>query len=95
MVRLCHMAQPARSAKAHPLSPLCGRRPRAAQKLKPGGNPFRAAIDEQFTDTTWTGLRTRDYLREFAKQDKPFFLFSSFWKPHSPFEVPAPFDSLL
>jgi len=29
-----------------------------------------------------------------ADEDKPFFLYSSFWKPHSPFEVPVPFDSL-
>jgi arylsulfatase A-like enzyme len=33
-------------------------------------------------------------LRELARGEKPFFLFSSFWKPHSPFEVPVPFDSL-
>ena len=63
-------------------------------KLPPDGNPYRAAIDERYTDTTWTGLRTRHWLRELAGGDKPFFLFSSFWKPHSPFEVPEPFDSL-
>ena len=65
-----------------------------AKTLKPGTNPFLAAIDDQYTDTSWTGMRTRHALKEFAKQDKPFFLYSSFWKPHSPFEVPRPFDSL-
>lgn len=62
--------------------------------LPPGTNPFRAAVDERYTDTTWTGTRTRERLRELARGEKPFFLFSSFWKPHSPFEVPVPFDSL-
>jgi len=57
-------------------------------------NPFRAAIDKEFTDTSWTGLRTRDYLKKFAETDKPFFLFASFWKPHSPYEVPVPYDSM-
>ena len=62
--------------------------------LSSGANPYRAAIDELFTDTTWTGLRTRHHLSEMAKSGQPFFLFSSFWKPHSPYEVPVPFDSL-
>ena len=62
--------------------------------LPPGTNPFRAAIDEDYTDTTWTGVRTRERLKELAKESQPFFLFSSYWKPHSPFEVPVPFDSL-
>lgn len=62
--------------------------------LPPDANPFRAAIDERFTDTAWTGLRTRERLKELAAEDRPFFLFCSFWKPHSPYEVPAPFDSL-
>ncbi|MEM7011598.1 MAG: sulfatase-like hydrolase/transferase [Verrucomicrobiota bacterium] len=60
----------------------------------PGENPFRALIDDEFTDTTWTGERTRHHLREAANGEKPFFLFSSYWKPHSPFEVPEPFDKL-
>lgn len=65
-----------------------------ADSIPPGTNPFRCAIDDQFTDTSWTGLRTQETIKELAKSNKPFFLFSSFWKPHSPFEVPVPFDSL-
>ncbi len=57
-------------------------------------NPFLCAIDEEYTDTSWTGLRTREHLKRLADEDEPFFLFSSYWKPHSPFEVPKPFDSL-
>ena len=68
--------------------------PQLARDLKPGTNPFRCAIEEQFTDTSWTGLRTRAALKQLAAQDQPFFLYSSFWKPHAPFEVPTPFDSL-
>ena len=60
-----------------------------AKDVKPGENPFRAAIDERFCETTWTGERTRHYLKQLAGQDKPFFLFCSFWKPHPSFEVPS------
>jgi len=59
-----------------------------------GKNPFRAAIEEQYTDTTWTGFRTRYYLEKLGSSQRPWFMFSSFWKPHSPFEVPVPFDAM-
>jgi arylsulfatase A-like enzyme len=65
-----------------------------ARNVPAGKNPFRAAIDDQFTDTTWCGLKTRDLLAKLAGQEKPFFVFTSFWKPHSPYEVPVPFDSM-
>ena len=62
--------------------------------IEPGKNPFRAAIADQFSDTRWVGNRTRHYLKLLVKADKPFFLFSSFWKPHSPFETCVPFDRM-
>ncbi|MCA9103381.1 MAG: sulfatase-like hydrolase/transferase [Planctomycetales bacterium] len=65
-----------------------------ASTLPPGANPFRAAVEEQYTDTSWTSLKTREALKRLAADDRPFFLYSSFWKPHSPFEVPQPFDAL-
>ncbi len=65
-----------------------------AKDIRPGENPFRAAIADEFSDTTWVGSRTRHYLKMLAKSDKPFFLFSSFWKPHSPFETCVPFDRM-
>lgn len=68
--------------------------PELKEKMSKDDNPFRAAIDKQYTDTAWTGLRTRDYLEQFAESEKPFFIFSSFWKPHSPYEVPKPYDSM-
>ncbi len=66
----------------------------AMNDIPVGKNPFRQAIDEKFTETTWVGERTRHYIKTLSKSEKPFFIFSSFWKPHSPFEVPIPYDSL-
>lgn len=68
--------------------------PRLRESLPPGGNPNRAAIDERFSETTWTGMRTRERITELAAGPRPFFIFCSFWKPHAPFDVPAPFDSM-
>jgi arylsulfatase len=65
-----------------------------AKNIPAGRNPYRAAIDAKYTDTAWTGERTRHYLKELGKTGKPFFLYSSFWKPHSPFDVPAPYDAM-
>ncbi len=65
-----------------------------AKNIPAGKNPFRQAIDEKYSETTWVGERTRYHLRQLAAGEKPFFLFSSFWKPHSPFEVPQPFDAM-
>ena len=65
-----------------------------AKDIAPGKNPFRAAIAAEYTDTAWTGLRSRARLKELAGSKQPFFLNVSFWKPHSPFEVPVPYDSM-
>ena len=39
-------------------------------------------------------MQTVEMLREFCASPKPFFLYSSFFKPHSPFAVPRPYDSM-
>ena len=65
-----------------------------AEDIGSGENPFRSAIADEFTDTTWTGMKAREFLQDLASGKKPFFLFVSFWKPHSPYEVPVPFASL-
>jgi len=59
-----------------------------------GGNPYRARIPDELHETTWCGRQTREMITEFASADKPFFLFSSYWKPHPPFEVPDPWASM-
>lgn len=65
-----------------------------AKDIKPGENPYRAALAAEFSETGWAGARTRHHLRELAKSGQPFFLHASFWKPHSPFEVCAPYDRM-
>ena len=65
-----------------------------ASDIPPGKNPFRAAIDYQFCPTHWTGEQTCRMLRDFCFSRQPFFLFSSFFKPHSPFETPSPYDAM-
>ncbi len=65
-----------------------------AKDIAPGKNPFRAAIDARFTDTAWTGLRARHWLGELAHGGQSFFLNVSFWKPHAPFEVSPPYDTI-
>ncbi len=63
-------------------------------QYSPARNPFRAAIDYEYTPVAWTGLKTREALRRMASSQRPFFLFSSFFKPHSPYHVPVPYDSM-
>jgi arylsulfatase A-like enzyme len=65
-----------------------------APKPARGGNPFRGAIPYEFTPTHWTGEQSCRMLREFAAGPKPFFLFCSFFKPHAPYTVPEPYDSM-
>ena len=65
-----------------------------AQDIQPGKNPFRAAIKDEYSETSWVGQRTRYYMKQLADKDEPFFVFSSFWRPHSPFETCVPFDSM-
>lgn len=64
------------------------------KQAKAGENPFRSIIEESYTDTAWVGQRTRHHLKQLAEAGRPFFLYSSFWKPHSPYEIPAPYDQL-
>jgi arylsulfatase A-like enzyme len=59
-----------------------------------GKNPFRGAIGYDYTPAAWTGAETRNLLRNLKSGPKPFFLFSSFFKPHSPHTVPEPYDSM-
>ena len=60
----------------------------------PGQNLFTAVIGRDYTPAAWTGRETRNMLREFASSAKPFFLFSSYFKPHSPHTIPEPYASL-
>lgn len=59
-----------------------------------GQNPYRAVVEKEFYPTAWTGRETGNMLRELAADSRPFFLFSSYFKPHSPHTIPAPYDAL-
>ncbi|MEO7145186.1 MAG: sulfatase-like hydrolase/transferase [Bryobacteraceae bacterium] len=65
-----------------------------AKDVPPGKNPFRASIEYRFGPTHWTGEETCRTLRELSTSPKPFYLLSSFFKPHSPFQTPAPYDAM-
>jgi arylsulfatase A-like enzyme len=60
----------------------------------PEGNPYRGRLPAEFHETTWAGERTRARLAELARDERPWFLFCSFWPPHSPFVAPRPWDSM-
>ena len=66
-----------------------------ARDIAPGKNPFRGAIEYEYTPTHWTGEETCRMLREFSRSPKPFYLLSSFFKPHSPLDTPVPYDSMF
>lgn len=65
-----------------------------AKNIVPGKNPYRGGVAHEFTPTFWTGMQTVNLLREFYASPQPFLLFSSFFKPHSPYTVPVPFDTM-
>ncbi len=65
-----------------------------ARNIPPGKNPFHSDVDYEFTPTHWTGMQTVKLLREFCASPKPFFLHSSFFKPHSPLVVSPPYDTM-
>lgn len=57
-------------------------------------NPFINILPENLHETVWCGEKTRETLSDLSKNDSPFFLFSSYWRPHSPFEVPRPWADM-
>lgn len=59
-----------------------------------GKNPFRALVEYEYSPTHWTGEQSCRMLREMAASNRPFFLYSSFFKPHSPYYTPVPYDSM-
>ena len=65
-----------------------------ASDVLAGANPFRAVVAREYTPTAWTGRETRNVLQSLASSDRPFLLFSSYFKPHSPHTIPEPYDAL-
>lgn len=54
---------------------------------------MRSNLPEDAHNTTWIANRTIDHLDRFDP-NRPFVLWSSFIKPHHPFDPPAPYDQL-
>ena len=55
--------------------------------------PQPSQVPDRLHNTTWTGDRTLDFL-ERRDNERPFFLWMSFFKPHPPFEAPVPWHRL-
>jgi arylsulfatase A-like enzyme len=56
--------------------------------------PQPAQMAAELHPTQWVGDRSEAFLRDPARQDQPWFLFSSFIHPHPPFCPPAPWHKL-
>lgn len=62
-----------------------------------GNNPHQRhtwQIPERFHYNTWIAERTNARLEIHAKEQQPFFLWSSFFDPHPPYLVPKPWDAM-
>lgn len=51
-------------------------------------------IPEAFHYGTWIAERSNALLETYSEQDKPFFLWASFFDPHPDYLVPEPWDSM-
>lgn len=56
--------------------------------------PQPSQLPEKHHETTWVADRSIDFLARQRDRSRPFFLWSSFVKPHPPFEVPTPWNRL-
>ncbi|NJN84260.1 MAG: sulfatase-like hydrolase/transferase, partial [Caldilineaceae bacterium] len=55
--------------------------------------PQPSQLPAHLHHTAWVGERSSDFLKH-RDRERPFFLWSSFVKPHPPFEVPTPWNKL-
>ncbi|MBN2853041.1 MAG: sulfatase-like hydrolase/transferase [Clostridia bacterium] len=55
--------------------------------------PQPSQLPDRLHHSTWVADRSIDFLTS-RNTEKPFFLMSSFIKPHPPFEAPVPFNKL-
>lgn len=54
----------------------------------------RWALPEEFHYNTWIAERTNALLERYKQRNENFLLWSSFFDPHSPYLVPAPWDRM-
>lgn len=55
-------------------------------------SPQPSQLPADLHTTGWTGRRTREYLTEAAEREQPFLCWTSFIKPHPPFDPPVPYS---
>lgn len=51
-------------------------------------------IPEEYHYNAWIAERSNALIDKYAAEDKPFFLWSSFFDPHPPYLVPEPWDKM-
>lgn len=51
-------------------------------------------IPEEYHYDAWIAERTNALLEQYRQEEKPFFLWASFFDPHPPYLAPAPWDTL-
>ncbi|MFC5649712.1 sulfatase [Paenibacillus solisilvae] len=51
-------------------------------------------IPEAYHYDAWIAERTNERLKKYAEEEKPFFLWASFFDPHPPYLVPEPWDTM-
>ena len=56
--------------------------------------PQISQLPESLHTTAWTAQRTVDFIEERAHENAPFFCWTSFIKPHPPFDPPSPWHRL-
>ena len=55
---------------------------------------FTPLYPYQAHSSSWLGEIGSNYLRDRARDEKPFFMWASFPDPHHPFAVPSPYDTM-
>tara|TARA_Y100001970_G_scaffold82116_1_gene103936 strand:- start:10268 stop:11737 length:1470 start_codon:yes stop_codon:yes gene_type:complete len=54
----------------------------------------RSGLTHEQMQETWTANKTIDQINKFAKENKPFMVFTSFKGPHWDYMVPEPYDTM-
>lgn len=52
------------------------------------------AIPEEYHYDRWIAERSIELMEQYVGEEEPFFLWSSFFDPHPPYLVPAPWDTM-
>ncbi|WP_053374986.1 sulfatase family protein [Paenibacillus sp. FJAT-27812] len=58
------------------------------------GIKYKWPIPEEFHYDTWIAERTNALLEEYSQEEKPFFMWASFFDPHPGYLAPEPWDTM-